>query len=76
MTTAPLWFAASAIDQVFDLCVVLLKAGAAFFGTTYKAINVWIFCVIWPALTLALFALAFYQRRELNKLRTGAGGGR
>jgi hypothetical protein len=41
------------IDRIFDLCVVLLVWLAETFGTTYKAINVWIFCVIWPLITVA-----------------------
>jgi hypothetical protein len=40
------------IDRIFDLCVVLLVWLAETFGTTYKAINVWIFCVIWPLITV------------------------
>ena len=41
------------IDRIFDLCVALLVWLAETFGTTYKAINVWIFCVIWPLITAA-----------------------
>jgi len=29
---------------------------AEFFGITYEEINVWIFCIIGPALTLAMIA--------------------
>lgn len=40
------------IDRIFDLCVELLVWLADKLGMTYKAINVWIFCVIVPLLLL------------------------
>lgn len=58
------------IDQIFDGCVRLLIVMAHSTGTTYKAINVWIFCVAWPLLTVALFAVVFHQQRRLRALRT------
>ena len=44
------------IDVVFDFCVKLLIDAAKFFGITYEEINVWLFVVIWPLLSLVLFA--------------------
>ena len=41
-------------DYIFERCVVLLHWIARKVGTTYEAINVWIFCIIWPLFTLAL----------------------
>jgi hypothetical protein len=41
-------------DRVFNLCVVFLLWLASKFNTTYKSINVWIFCIIWPIITIAL----------------------
>lgn len=40
------------IDRVFDLCVDLLDWLARKCGTTYKRINVYIFCVIMPLVIL------------------------
>ena len=40
------------IDRIFDLCVDLLVWLADKLGMTYKQINVWIFCVIVPAIIL------------------------
>jgi len=37
-------------------------------GMTYKAINVWIFAVIWPVLTLALSAVVVLQRLKIRRL--------
>jgi hypothetical protein len=56
------------IDTVFDLCVTLLVYLADLFGMTYKAINVWIFVVIWPVLTLALIGVVVWQRLRIKKL--------
>ena len=42
------------MTQLFDRCVELLRWTAEKCGITYEAINVWIFCIIWPLLTVAL----------------------
>ena len=42
------------MTKVFDLCVELLRWVADKSGITYEAINVWVFYVIWPLLTLGL----------------------
>ncbi len=44
------------IDLVYDFCVMLLIDSARFLGITYEEINVWLFVVIWPLLSLVLFA--------------------
>lgn len=58
------------METIFDLCVRILVFLAALFGTTYKAINVWIFVIIWPILTLILIILLFVQYRVIQRLRT------
>jgi len=42
------------IDKVFYQCVHVLRYTANRLGISYNQINVWIFCVIWPAITIAL----------------------
>lgn len=66
------------IEIVFDLCVQVLLYLAELFGTTYKAINVWIFVILWPLATLALIGLLIWQQvrlrrllREIDRLSTG-----
>ena len=54
------------IDVVFDFCVKLLIDAARFFGITYEEINVWIFVVIWPLLSLVLFAEVIRLRIKRN----------
>ena len=41
-------------DKVFDKCVDILIWTAEKTGTTYKQVNVAVFCVIWPAVTVGL----------------------
>jgi len=48
------------IDKLFNGCVDWLEWLAAKLGTTYKAVNVWIFCIIWPLITLALIAVVAF----------------
>ena len=44
------------IDTIFNFCVRLLYDMANVLGISYEEINVWLFCVIWPFLSLVLFA--------------------
>ena len=48
-------------DPIFDRCVDLLEWTARKFGTTYKAVNVWIFCVIWPLITIGLIVALIWR---------------
>jgi hypothetical protein len=59
------------MDTIFDWCVALLIYLAGVFGITYKAINVWIFVVIWPIFTLVLITLVIIQQAHIRKLRRG-----
>jgi hypothetical protein len=56
------------IDAIFYLCVAALVQLADIFGVTYEAINVWLFCVIWPIGTLALCGIVFYRGRKIAEL--------
>lgn len=56
------------INEIFDLCVRLLVSGASFLGITYQEINVWIFCVVWPIVTLLLVTIVFIQYRTIRRL--------
>lgn len=47
------------MTALFDVCVALLLWLADFFGITYEAINVIIFCGIWPLFTLFLMAYCY-----------------
>ena len=56
------------VDGVFDWCVDLLLSAAAKLGVSYNAINVWVFCIIWPALTLFLIGVVLRQRMQIRRL--------
>ena len=56
------------IEEVFDWCVRVLVFWAGQLGMTYKAINVWVFVVIWPLVTLALIVLVVRQRAQIRGL--------
>lgn len=42
------------VNEVFLWCVQTLEWLAATLGMTYEEVNVWIFCIIWPIVTLWL----------------------
>ena len=59
------------IDIIFNWAVNALHKTGSLLGITYEEINVWLFCIIWPALTLLLIYWVFYllkQNRKLKKL--------
>jgi hypothetical protein len=60
------------IDAIFNGCVLLLLFLAEQLGVSYEAINVWIFVIIWPVITLALMATVVRQWmmiREVLKVK-------
>ena len=48
------------IDTIFMLCVHFLQWLAKKLGMTYNEVNVWLFCVILPLITLASILLNIY----------------
>jgi len=58
------------IDSIFDFCVWLLVLSANALGLTYKAINVWVFVIIWPILTLMLIGIIIVQYLKIRKLNS------
>jgi hypothetical protein len=56
------------MDQIFDWCVEVLVYWAGILGMTYKEINVWVFVIIWPVLTVLLIGIILVQRRTIRKL--------
>ena len=56
------------IDAIFDGCVHLLVFMAGQLGMSYKAINVWIFVILWPLLTLALIGAVLVQQAKIRRL--------
>jgi len=50
------------------LCVNVLVYWAGIVGITYKEINVWVFVIIWPILTIVLVAIILKQRQIIQQL--------
>ena len=57
------------IDNVFDWSVIALVECAKLLGITYEEINVWLFCVAWPLVTLAMAAVIVKLWRENQTLK-------
>jgi hypothetical protein len=56
------------MDVVFDVCVQILLVLAGWTGLTYKEINVWIFVILWPLITVGLVILVALQKRRIRLL--------
>jgi len=59
------------IDNIFNLSVQALYFVAGFFGITYEFINVLMFLILGPALTIGLIFFCTHLFRENCKLRGG-----
>ncbi|MFN2298228.1 MAG: hypothetical protein ACK2UB_05220 [Anaerolineales bacterium] len=56
------------MDAVFDACVHILFVLAGRLGCTYKEINVWIFVILWPLLTLGMAVWIMALLRKIRRL--------
>jgi len=56
------------MDSIFDWCVDVLVYWAGILGMTYREINVWVFVIIWPIVTIVLIVIVFLQQRRLRQL--------
>jgi len=55
------------MNQIFDWCVNMLIYWAHVFGITYKEINVWVFVISWPLLTILLIGIIVMQYRTIRR---------
>lgn len=56
------------MDQIFDWCVEVLVYWANIIGVTYKEINVWVFVILWPILTVIMTVVIVVQWRKIREL--------
>ena len=61
------------MNEIFDWCVDLLYYLAGMTGLTYKEINVWLFVIIHPLLTLALLIAVILLIRKNRGLKRQLG---
>ena len=59
------------IDETFNFCVRFLYEIGGILGITYEEINVWLFCIIWPFLTLIMFGEILRLRLKLKNNSNG-----
>ena len=57
------------IDTCFGLCVNILLWLADLFGVSYNTINIWIFCIIWPVVTVVLLVIVVRQHIRIRRFR-------
>lgn len=57
------------MDLIFNICVTVLYDLAEVTGLTYRQINVWIFCIIWPIVTVWLCISNIQLRKKLKSLK-------
>jgi len=57
------------MNEIFNLCVDLLKYLAKQFGLTYVQINVIIFCFLEPIVFIWMLILIIKQKKQINKLK-------
>ena len=50
------------MKSVFWYCVDILNAVSSWLGITYEELNIWIFVVVHPALTIFLLILLWVQK--------------
>ena len=56
------------IDLIFKMCVIALVDLASILGITYEEVNVWLFVIIWPVLTVYLIVRNIFLKKKLRKL--------
>ena len=59
------------MNSIFDWCVNVLVYWAGILGITYKEINVWVFVIVWPMVTIALIVIVTLQGRRIRQLTKG-----
>lgn len=57
------------IDKIFDLCVKLLVKIAEVTGTTYKTVNVIIFCVLGPLIFILLLIMYYNKVKDVERYK-------
>jgi hypothetical protein len=56
----------SNIDRIFSLCVKSLLITADMVGTSYNAVNVWLFCVIGPLIFILMTGYIWHLRVKIS----------
>ena len=54
------------VDTIFKICVYILVDLADLIGTSYEAINIWIFVILQPLLIIIFFVLWRKEKKKNN----------
>lgn len=54
------------MDIVFNFCVKILMNLSRALGITYEEINVYIFCIIWPLLTISQIIYIIHLKKYIK----------
>lgn len=57
------------MDNIFNWCVEFLIWLAKITGTTYNEINVIIFVIVWPIISIVMLIVIIHQYLKLKKLK-------
>jgi len=56
------------VDEIFKLCVIFLVDLSNLIGISYEEINIWIFVIIWPLLTIYQTIRILVLKHKIHKL--------
>ncbi len=59
------------MNELFDICVTIIQTLADVCGISYEAMNIWLFVIIHPILTLILAIMAINYRRRWKRAVRG-----
>lgn len=57
------------MNQLFDLCVLILQNMAIALGMTYQEINIWIFVILEPVVFLLMCFWIWHLKDKIRKLK-------
>ena len=57
------------VDNLFNSCVLFLVQVASLLGVTYEELNVYLFCIAWPTITVYMMLRIMYLKWKIRWLK-------
>lgn len=57
------------VDNLFNSCVLFLVQIASLLGVTYEELNVYLFCIAWPTITVYMMLRIMYLKWKIRWLK-------
>ena len=57
------------VDNLFNSCVLFLVQIASLLGVTYEELNVYLFCIAWPTITVYMMLRIMYLKWKIKWLK-------